>query len=537
MKTENSFETSNTCKPYMRFMFAVAMCAASLFAAPAQNFATDVEAYLAAHKIAGVESFQGLLKVMGEPCGAAASVDATVLPKHKARKVRLWGVQTLSVYKSWGLDVAEFDPEAAAQGDLPDVVVITIHSGPDYSKGLVDAMFRAAAEGVHVISLCPTDQWSAAIAKRLGFTYGGVLTIGPAEKGGALIPNCPKLFEGFPAKARLNAEFGAIDKWQHGMYLTYDTCLMCVADAGKGRIASAIAQYPVGRGAVTLVGPDLVRNPNDPACKRLLLNLIDLLPPAPKALKLPFIYHPVPPEGKPYFELRVPGSRNEYITAARPPDHLWHPALFFSWKEINGRGFWEPRKNGGVNKVVSHSETPTADGAIFESELAYELEGRTLLREHRTVKATIKPDGGYSLDWTGRFEALEDLAFTASVPKWDKEKGTCNGNGYAGLSMRLARNSAFDFAYTNSVGSVNARCYGDKAARIDVYAKSKRTGETTRISFIADKPTTNYTLHWPEKNAPDGFHFVAFPEMFNATMKMSKGEKRDFHYVVEVANR
>ena len=37
--------------------------------------------------------------------------------------------------------------------------------------------------------------------------------------------------------------------------------------------------------------------------------------------------------------------------------------------------------------------------------------------------------------------------------------------------------------------------YGDKAARIDVYAKSKRTGETTRISFIADKPTTNYTLH------------------------------------------
>ncbi len=123
------------------------------------------------------------------------------------------------------------------------------------------------------------------------------------------------------------------------------------------------------------------------------------------------------------------------------------------------------------------------------------------------------------------------------MPKWDKEKGTCNGNGYAGLSMRLARNSAFDFAYTNSVGSVNARCYGDKAARIDVYAKSKRTGETTRISFIADKPTTNYTLHWPEKNAPDGFHFVAFPEMFNATMKMSKGEKRDFHYVVEVANR
>ena len=518
-------------------LIAGAMCAASLSAAPkqsTQNFAADVEAYLATHKIAGVESFQGLLKVMGEPCGEAVPVDATVQPKHKAKKVRMWGIQTLSVYKEWGLDVAEFDPEAAAQGDLPDVVIVA-GCAPDYYKGLIDTMFRTAAEGVHVVTLNPTDQWSDAIAKRLGFKYDGVLTIGPASKGGALIPNCPKLFEGFPAKTRLNAEFGAIAKLQHGMYLTSDKCLMCVADAGKGRIASAIAQYPVGRGAVTLVGPDLVRKPNDPACKRLLLNLIDLLPPAPKALKLPFIYHPTPPEGKPYFELRVPESRNEYITAARPPDHLWHPALFFSWKEINGRGFWEPRKNGGVNKVVSHSETPTADGAIFESELAYELEGRTLLRELRTVKATVKPNGDYSLDWTGRFEALDDLAFTVAKPKWDKKAGTANGGGYAGLSMRLASNADFDFTCKNTLGNENTRCMGDLSPRIDVYAKSKRTGETTRVSFIADRPTPNYTLFQPERNDNAGFYFVCFAEAFNSDLKMKRGEKRDFHYVVEVA--
>lgn len=514
---------------------AFAMNAAALMAAaPVNNFAADVEAYLATHKIAGVESFLGLLKVMGEPCGEAAPVDATVQPKHKAKKVRMWGIQTMSVYKEWGLDVAEFDPEAAAQGDLPDVVIVA-GCRPDYYKGLIETMFRTAAEGVHVVTLNPTDQWSDAMAKRLGFKYDGVLTISSAEKGGALIPNCPKLFEGFPAKTRLNAEFGAIAKLQHGMYLTYDKCLMCVADAGKGRIASAIAQYPVGRGAVTLVGPDLVRTPNDPACKRLLLNLIDLLPPAPKALKLPFIYHPTPPEGKPYFELRVPRSRNEYITVARPPDHLWHPALFFSWKEINGRGFWEPRKNGGKNKVVSHSETPTADGAIFESELAYELEGRTLLRERRTVKATVKPDGDYSLDWTGRFEALDDLSFTVARPKWDKKAGTANGGGYAGLSMRLASNADFEYTCTNTLGNADTRCMGDLSPRIDVYAKSKRTGETTRVSFIADRPTHNYTLFQPERNDNAGFYFVCFAEAFNSDLKMKKGERRDFHYVVEVS--
>ena len=512
-----------------------ALCAALLFAAPQQNFATDAEAYLAAHKIAGVDSFQGLLKVMGEPCGAAATIDATVLPKHKARKVRLWGVKMLPVCKAWGLDVAEFDLEAAAQGDLPDVVIIAGDSGPHYAKGLVDAMFRAAAEGVHVISLCPTDQWSAAIAKRLGFKYDGVLTIGPVEKGGALIPNCPKLFEGFPAKMRLNAEFGAIATVLHGMYLTYDKCLMCVADAGKGRIASAIAQYPVGRGAITLVGPAIVFEINAPACKRLLLNLIDLLPPAPKALKMPFVYHPVPPENKPYFELRVPGTRNEYITAARPPDHLWHPALFFAWKQINGRCFWEPRSDGAANRVVAHSETPTADGAVFESELAYEVEGRAILRERRTVKATVKPDGGYSLDWTGRFEALDDLSFTVAKPTWDKAKGTANGGGYAGLSMRLASNADFEFSCTNTLGNANTRCMGDLSPRIDVYAKSKRTGETTRVSFIADRPVHNYTLFQPERNAKAGFYFVNFAEAFNSDLKMKKGEKRDFHYVVDVA--
>ena len=440
----------------------------------------------------------------------------------------------LPVYKAWGLDVAEFDPEAASQGDLPDVVIITDNGGPGYSKGLVDSMFRTAAEGVHVISLYPTDQWSDAMAKRLGFKYGGVLTIGSVEKGGALIPNCPKLFEGFPLKTRLNAEFGAIANLQHGMYLTYDKCLMCVADAGKGKIASAIAQYPVGRGAVTLVGPDLMRYHDDPACKRLLLNLIDLLPPAPKALKLPFIYHPTPPECKPYFELRVPGSRSEYITAARPPDHLWHPALFFAWKFINGSCFWDARPDGAANRVVSHSETPTAEGAVFESELAWDLKGRTLLSERRTVKATVKPNGDYSLDWTSRFEALADLSFTVNKPKWNKKAGTANGGGYAGLSMRLASNADFAYTCTNTLGNADTQCMGDLSPRIDVYAKSKRTGETTRVSFIADRPTPNYTLFQPERNDKAGFYFVNFAEAFNSDLKMKKGEKRDFHYQIEV---
>ena len=55
------------------------------------------------------------------------------------------------------------------------------------------------------------------------------------------------------------------------------------------------------------------------------------------------------------------------------------------------------------------------------------------------------------------------------------------------------------------------------------------------LSFIADRPTANYTLHQPQTYKGAGFYFIAFPEMFNTTLEMAKGEKRDFHYVREVS--
>ncbi len=511
----------------------VVMAVSALLAAdPAsRDLAGDAERYFAKHTVPGLKSFQDLLKLAVSPIDNPVAVDATVLPKHKNKKVRCWGPMMVPVFRSWGLNAEELDPDALAKGELPDVIFVT--QAPYYTQGDVEMIFRTAAEGGHVVTLNATDRWSEAIAKRLGFAYGGVLTIGAPERGGVLFPNCPKLVDGFPAKPRLDAEFREIGQWLHGMYLTGDRCLMGVADISQGRIASAVAQYPVGRGAVTLFGPRLYEKPDLPVCKRMLLNLIDLRAPAPKPLGLPFVYHPDPPEGKPYFELRVPGTRDEYLTEARPKDHIWHLGCFFSWKFINGINFWEPNAHG-LTKVVSHREEKTAQGARFDSELDYALDGRVILRERRTVDAVVRPDGNYTLEWTGLFEALDDLAFTASKPQWDKEKGTCNGNGYAGLSARLAKNAAFSYSYTNALGSVDARCYGDISPRMDVYAKSKRTGETTRLSFIADKPTANYTLHWPEKNDGDGFHFIAFPEMFNGTLQMKKGDKREFHYTVEV---
>ena len=107
---------------------AVILAAASgtLCAAGAKGgFADAANRYLASHKVEGVGDANALMHVIGAPCGDAAAVDATVEPRHKARKVRCWGPNMLPFFERWGLDVAEFDPDAAARGDLPDVIFIT----------------------------------------------------------------------------------------------------------------------------------------------------------------------------------------------------------------------------------------------------------------------------------------------------------------------------------------------------------------------------------------------------------------------------
>ena len=247
------------------------------------GFAKAVNEYLATHPVKGLADWGDFQKYAATPAVKGA-VDATVQPCHKARKIRFWGaLEHMSVFKSWGLDVAEFDPDAADRGDYPDVIFC--HLAPGYCQGDVDQ----------------------ALAKRLGHTYGGVLNVSSA-KDAVYFANCPRLLAGFP-EGRLDAGaypilrthacavymtgerclLGVADTKQKRMrthacavYMTGERCLLGVTDMKQKRIASAIAQYPYGKGAATFVCPFASfkkEELNDPAYKRLLLNLITLLPP------------------------------------------------------------------------------------------------------------------------------------------------------------------------------------------------------------------------------------------------------------------
>lgn len=244
------------------------------------DFEKAVDEYLATHPVKGLADWNDFRK-FAATAPVKGTVDATVQPCHKARRVRFWGaLEHMALMRAWGLDVDEFDPDAAARGCCPDVIFC--HLTPGYSPGDVEQILGAVRRGTHFVTLQNTGNWSAAIAKRLGHSYKGVMTAGPAADGGVFFTNCPKLFAGFP-EGRLDADVLAfMGRNRHGMFLTGDRCLLGVADAKKKRIATAIAQYPYGKGAVTLVGPyagvSTLSN-TGPDYKRLLLNLISLLPP------------------------------------------------------------------------------------------------------------------------------------------------------------------------------------------------------------------------------------------------------------------
>ncbi len=133
------------------------------------------------------------------------------------------------------------------------------------------------------------------------------------------------------------------------------------------------------------------------------------------------------------------------LTWDRPPDHLWHHGLWFSWKFINGVNYWEIDSKTGHPagrttwsnvRVVEADDRLTARIAL---DLAYRPAGEDapVLTEGRTIEARA-PDaeGTYSLDWTCAFRAVQKVVLDRTpIPG---EPGGQSWGGYAGLSLRLA---------------------------------------------------------------------------------------------------
>jgi hypothetical protein len=144
----------------------------------------------------------------------------------------------------------------------------------------------------------------------------------------------------------------------------------------------------------------------------------------------------------PYFHpLSAPDGRP--LTWDRPPDHVWHHGLWFSWKLVDGVNYWEvdgaSGRPAGRTSWSNVRVATRADGtARIAMDLAYRPAGQDVpvLTEERTVEAgSPDADGAYAIDWAGAFRAVRRVVLDRTpLPG---EPGGQPWGGYAGLSLRL----------------------------------------------------------------------------------------------------
>jgi len=131
------------------------------------------------------------------------------------------------------------------------------------------------------------------------------------------------------------------------------------------------------------------------------------------------------------------------LTWDRPPDHIWHHGLWFSWKFLNGVNYWEiDPKSGRPAGRTSWSNVRIEAGSDLVARIALELAYRPaggeapVLAEKRTIEVR-PPDGQgvYSMDWTCDFQATGKVVLDRTpIPG---EPGGQGWGGYAGLSLRF----------------------------------------------------------------------------------------------------
>jgi hypothetical protein len=170
---------------------------------------------------------------------------------------------------------------------------------------------------------------------------------------------------------------------------------------------------------------------------------------------------------RPYFHPVCLADGTE-LTWHRPPDHPWHYGLWFSWKYINGLNYWEEdRKTGlpeGRTEIKSIEAKPHDDySAQITMQLSYHPPDQPpVLTESCHIRVS-KPDkdGRYHIDWASRFTAGAEDALLDRTPIASEQGGQSWG-GYAGLSVRLAKNVT-NWHLADSEGRKDLQAHGQKA--------------------------------------------------------------------------
>jgi hypothetical protein len=241
-------------------------------------------------------------------------------------------------------------------------------------------------------------------------------------------------------------------------------------------------------------------------------------------------------QGKPYFHpvCLIDGTE---LTWHRPPDHPWHYGLWFSWKYINGLNYWEEdRKTGlseGLTEIKNVEVTVHDDySAQIVMQLSYHPPGHQAVLTESCQIHVSKPveDGRYHIDWISRFTAGDADVLLDRTPIAG-EKGGQSWGGYAGLSVRIAKNTS-DWYLTDSEGRKDLQAHGQKARWMNFGGRAAGDKDFSITIFGHPEnlrhPSPGYVIMDPKM--PFGYFSPAL--LFNKLYTLPAGESFSLKYRV-----
>lgn len=238
-------------------------------------------------------------------------------------------------------------------------------------------------------------------------------------------------------------------------------------------------------------------------------------------------FHPVGLPGKPA------------LTWKAPPDHIWHLGLWFSWKFINGRNYWEvdsrTGRSEGLTRVVAVRPVVREDwSARIEVEIAYQPkeDEAAVLREKRTIEISAPADdGSYTMDWTMTFTAGAETVRLDRTPLPHEENGKPWG-GYAGLIWRFAKEFT-EWQAVNAEGKRNLAAHGARAQACDF--SGVLAGEAMGVAMIDHPENLRSPTPWyvtMERETP--FACVMPSPLFRDAYELRAGDGLTLRYRVLV---
>ncbi len=233
---------------------------------------------------------------------------------------------------------------------------------------------------------------------------------------------------------------------------------------------------------------------------------------------------------KPYFHpLTLQGGSS--MTWLRPPDHIWHCGLWFSWKFMNKVNYWEEDKSTGKpagltlwsNVVV---ETHPDFSARIAMDVTYAPPGQAaVLTERRVIEVSAPAaDGAYTIDWDAKFTAGAQPVVLEATPV----NPARTAGGYGGLIWRVAADLK-DWQAVSDSGKKDLAAHGEPARALDF--SGILDGKPAGIAILDHPDNRGHPTPWflrldPKK--PYGLHGPGI--LFNGPLTIEAGATMPLRY-------